>query len=111
MVNIVQSSLATMLIQVPVSAIINGQTNYNPTADVVQFAFIQPSPNIKPITSDWQTGSWITNPGPVYVAQCLVGPGAGGFPLTVGVYAIWLKIIDNPETFIPSGGVGTLTIE
>jgi hypothetical protein len=111
MVNILQSSLATMMIQVPISAILNGQTNYSPIADTVQFAFVQPSPNIKPTNADWQTGSWTTNPGPVYMAQCLVGPGAGGFSLAVGVYAIWVKVTDNPEIFIPPGGVGTLTIE
>lgn len=110
MVNIVQSSLATLMVQVPISAVLNGTTAYNPTADTVQFAFIAPLPNIKPAPSDWQAGSWVTNPGPVYMAQCLVGPG-GTIALAAGVYAIWVKVIDNPETFIPPGGVGTLTIE
>lgn len=110
MVNIVQSSLATLQVQVPISATLNGQTAYNPTADVVQFAFVAPVPNVKPATLDWHNGSWVTNPGPVYVAQCLVGP-TGVVTLAVGTYAIWVKIIDNPETFIPPGGVGTLTIQ
>lgn len=109
MVNLVQSSLATLQIQVPVSAILNGVANYNPTADTVQFAFMPPGVN--PGTTDWKTGSWTTNPGPQYMAQVLVGPGTGGVVLAVGVYVIWLKVIDNPETFIPAGGVGSLTIE
>jgi hypothetical protein len=109
LVNIVMSSLATLQVQVPISAILNGSPNYNPTADVVKMAFI--APNVKPAASDWQLGSWTTNPGPEYMAQCLVGPGSGGFVVAVGVWAIWVMVIDNPEIFIPPGGVGTLTIE
>lgn len=109
MVNLVQSSLATLEIQVPVSAILNGVAGYNPTSDAVAFAFMPPGVN--PGVSDWKTGSWTTNPGPTYMAQCLVGPGAGGVALAVGVYVIWLRVTDSPEVFIPAGGVGTLTIE
>lgn len=109
MVNLVMSSLATLQVQVPISAIIGGSTNYNPTADQVQMAFMPPGVN--PGSTDWRAGSWTTNPGPVYVAQCLVGPGVGGVVLAVGTYTIWVKVIDNPETFIPPGGVGTLIIE
>lgn len=110
-VNLVQSVLATLMVQVPVTAILNGSTNYNPTADPVSFAFIAPLPNVRPAPTDWQAGSWVTNPGPVYLAQCLVGPGTGGVILAVGTYAIWLRVTDNPEVFVPPGGVGTLTIE
>lgn len=108
-VNRVQSVLATLQYQVPIEAILNGSANYNMTGDVVQFAFM--APGVSPGTSDWKTGSWTTNPGPVYLAQCLVGPGAGGVALAVGVWTVWVKVIDNPEVFIPPGGVGTLTIE
>lgn len=107
-INLVQSVLATLQVQVPVSALLNGQINYNITGDIVQFAFMIPGQN--PGVGDWHNGSWITNPGPVYMAQCLVGP-AGTVTLAVGVYTIWIKVIDNPEIFVPAGGVGTLTIE
>jgi len=109
MVNVVQSSLATLQVQVPISAILNGVANYNPTGDVVQFAFMPP--RIKPADSDWHAGTWTTNPGPEYMAQCLVGPRTGGVVLAVGEYVIWVKVVDNPEDFVPPGGVGTLTIE
>lgn len=109
MTNIVQSSLATLQVQVPISAVLNGTVSYDPTGDVVAMAFM--APGATPGSSDWHTGSWTTAPGPVYLAQCLVGPSNGGVPLAGGVYAIWVKVTDNPEIFIPPGGVGTLTIE
>lgn len=108
-VNLVQSSLATLQVQVPISAILNGSTNYNMTADEVQLAFIVPGRN--PSGGDWNDGTWVINPGPEYTAQCLVGPDNDGVVLGVGRYTIWVKVIDDPEIFIPAGGVGTLTIE
>lgn len=107
-VNLVQSSLATLHVQVPISAILNGTTAYNPTGDPVALAFLPPG--IKPVTSDWVAGTWMTNPGPEYLAQALIGPD-GGHQLAAGVYVIWVKVTDNPETFVPPGGVGTLTIQ
>jgi hypothetical protein len=99
------SSLATVYVQVPVSAVVNAQV-YNPTADVVKMAFMQA--DTKPQTSDWKTGGWDTAPGPTYLAQCLVGPN-GGVSLAVGVYTVWVQITDNPEQ--PTQSVGTLTVE
>jgi hypothetical protein len=105
MFNLSISSLATLNVQVPVSATIGGSL-YNPTNDVVAMAFMTGS--AKPGTLDWVTGSWDTAPGPVYLAQCLVGP-SGGKSLGVGVYTVWIRITDNPEQ--PVDVVGTLTIE
>lgn len=93
------SMLDTRYLNVPVTV------SKNPTNDVVQFAFkIGPS---RPSNSDWQTGAWQTPESP-YVAQLLIGPENGGYVLAPGIYAIWLKIIDNPE--IPVLTVGSLTI-
>jgi hypothetical protein len=97
------SSLSTEYLQVPVSIIASG-TTVNPTSDVVQFAFMKAG---KPGSSDWHIGSWDTAPGG-YLAQCLVGPGAGGTVLALGTYQIWLKIVDNPE--VPVRPVGLLAI-
>ena len=77
---------------------------YNPTADVVQFAFLS---NIggTPTSSQWIAGTWSTtqNLNYPYAAQCLVGTG-GGTALTTGTYVIWLKITDNPEIPVLQAG-------
>jgi hypothetical protein len=101
------SSLATLMIQVPISARLNGSPNYNPTGDIVQLAFM--AGDNKPTTPDWQTGSWAIDPGPEYLAQCLVGP-TGTVTLAVGTWSIWVKVLDNPETpVLPD--VGTLIVD
>ncbi len=98
------SALDTRHIQVPVAAFVGG-TWINPTADVTQMAFLPIGST--PGTSDWHTGSWDTTPSGAYVAQVLVGP-TGGVALTRGTYAVWVKVVDNPE--IPVAQTGTLTI-
>ena len=99
------SSLSTVYIQVPVAATFAGVA-HDPTGDPIQMAFM--TGTTKPSLSDWKTGSWDTAPGPVYLAQVLIGPGSS-IVLGVGVYTVWLKITDSPE--IPVDNVGYLTIE
>lgn len=99
------SSLATMMVQVPITARLGGSPNYNPTGDAVALAFI--AGTAKPTTPDWQPGSWATDPGPTYLAQALVGPSA--FVLSPGTYQIWVKVTDNPEQ--PVLMAGQLVIE
>lgn len=98
------SSLSTQNVLVPVRAFRQGQP-YNPTADVVQMAFV--SGWAEPQT--WYTGSWAwtTAVNGYYQAQCLVGPG-GTVSLSQGTYAVWVKITDNPE--IPVINAGSLVI-
>jgi hypothetical protein len=101
------SVLSTEFVQVPVSATVNGSSGYNPTADLVQMAFVATG---NPAVSDWKTGSWQTvtsSGGPVFLAQCLVGP-SGAAELAAGTYNIWLKVTDNPE--VPVRQVGLLQI-
>ncbi|MEV6833488.1 hypothetical protein AB0N17_02985 [Streptomyces sp. NPDC051133] len=90
-------------IQVTVDVTVQGQV-YNPTTDVVEFAFTSVSD--RPTT--WYTGTWDgTSPIPgtiAYRAQVLVGPGSTGPALTVGKWAMWVRITDNPEQpVIPVG--------
>lgn len=99
------TQLASSLQYVPVVVTALGG---NPTTDVVAIAFT--APGADPQTTDWKTASWNTgvNPGVnQYLAQCLVGPG-GTVQLTVGTYAIWVRVTDNPE--IPALPAGTLQI-
>lgn len=96
------SSLSTEYVRVPVAATVNNAP-YNPTGDVVQFAF---TTGANPVSGDWHTGSWDSTDSP-YVAQCLVGPG-GVVSLAVGTWIIWIKITDNPE--VPVRSVGQLSI-
>lgn len=101
------SSLSTEYIQVEVTATVNGSSPYNPTGDQVQMAFIASG---NPESGDWHTGAWQTlssSAGPVYLAQCLVGP-SGGVALLAGTYGVWLKVTDNPE--IPVRQVGILQV-
>jgi hypothetical protein len=104
--NLTKSRLDTSYVQVPVQAIVNG-ANYDPTGDVVQFAFM--SNWALPADSNWTTGTWSDSTAPgIYLAQCLVGPANGALDLDVGVYTIWLTITDQPE--VPVLNAGTLTI-
>jgi hypothetical protein len=100
------SSLSTEYVVVPVNAVFDG-TLYDPTGDVVQFAFtvgygVQPSV--------WYTGEWDTNPvqGYWYNAKVLVGPSSP-VVLAQATYTVWVKITDDPE--IPVRQVGTLTVQ
>lgn len=91
------SHLATEYALVPVSAKKAG-VSYNPTSDVVTFAFM-PTPTQVPQVSDWQTGAWDSVPSNVlypYQAKCLVGP-AGTITLALGMYIVYVKIVDSPE--------------
>jgi hypothetical protein len=99
-----QSVLSTEPYRVAVKATVAGSV-INLSTDVVQFAFMLTG---NPATSDWKTGAWEILPGPVYVAYCLVGPGSGGVPYTVGSYTAWVKVVDNPD--VPVQAVGTLQI-
>lgn len=88
-----QSVLSTNYVQTPIT--ITYPSGYDPTSDPVAFAFTALSyPTIEPVT--WYTGSWLTFPGPVYWAQCLVGPASGGVPLAIGTWQGWVKVTDSP---------------
>lgn len=89
-----QSVLSTQYVQTLVT--ISAPVAYDPTSDVVQFAFTPSSyPSVSP--SVWSAGSWVTFPGPAYYVQCLVGPANSGVSLAIGSYQAWVKITDNPE--------------
>ena len=94
--------------QIPVTAFGTAGTVYNPTGDTVQFAF---TPANYPVTSpsNWATGSWVTYPGPVYYAQCLVGPSNGGTALSIGTWQVWLMISDDPEVPVLQPTLLTIT--
>jgi hypothetical protein len=105
------SDLATEYVKVRVQATVAGVNPYNPTADVVQFAYV--AREAEPTGGDWVVGAWetetITTPNGVthiYRALGLVGPGAK--VLVRGSYDVYVKIIDNPET--PVRFVGILEV-
>ncbi len=104
---VTRSVLDTEYLTYPVQAIVGGLP-YNPTADVVQFAFMPQPANTNPSTGDWHTGTWVTTGTNTYLAQILVGPAAGGTPVTTGIYNTWIKITDNPE--VPVAQIDVLTI-
>jgi Putative Ig domain len=101
--------LGTEYLLVPVQAIKAG-VPFNPTGDVVQFAFAA-TPNYVPQPSDWVTGSWDTDPASIlypYNAKCLIGPN-GVKTLTPGDYQVYIQITDNPETPVLIAGILTIT--
>jgi|SRR5215469_5090663 len=95
---------STQFIPANISAAAGG-VSFNPTTDIVQFAFISGGTR-EPQASDWVNGQWATTSVP-YIAEVLVGP-AGGVSLTQGTYVIWVKIIASPQ--VPVIPVGYLTI-
>jgi len=92
-------------VRFPVRATVNGLP-YNPTSDVVQFAFLTLE-SAQPVGGDWKSGSWETGANSTYLARCLVGP-SGTVTLTAGLYYVWIKITDSPE--IPVILAGTVEI-
>ncbi len=83
-------------VPVPVRALVNGAP-YDPTADVVEMAFI-PTSQAYPVDSDWNAATWETSgvaAGTEYLAVCLVGPGAVELP--AGVYSVFVRVTDSPE--------------
>lgn len=105
---LVFSHLSTEYVLIPLQATKAGAL-YNPTSDVVQFAFMPTAVQV-PQVSDWVNGVWetaATNLIYPYNAKCLVGPN-GSTALTMGTYVIYLKVTDNPE--IPVLTAGQLTV-
>lgn len=99
------SALATVYVQIPVTALDSGLPS-DPTADSVFLAFMLG--RAQPDDADWLTGSWETSSvNGQYFAQALIGPD-GQDTLTPGVYTVWVKIVDDPETLIAQSGSVTL---
>lgn len=98
------SHLSTEYILIPIAATKNGVA-YNPTGDVVKFAFM-PNATQVPQVSDWVNGGWDTDSGnPIYPynAKCLVGP-LGTIILGIGTYVVYVQITDSPEQPVLIGG-------
>lgn len=92
------SHLSLQYVVVPVTATTLTGASYNPTADVVQMAFMPQATQV-PQNADWQAASWATRAGNVlqpYAACCLVGPG-GTIQLAIGTYIVYVKVSDSPE--------------
>ena len=107
-VSLSQSVLSTQFVQVQVIATSDGSL-YDPTADVVQMAFIPQSyPAAQPGPSDWVAAAWETDPGPAYWASALIGPANGGTALAVGSFTIWVRVTDSPA--VPALPGPTLSI-
>jgi len=107
-----QPASSLQYIRYKVTATVNGNPGYDPTADVVQFGF-QPTASVAAdvAPTTWLTGSWETDTisgVTAYVARCLVGPGGTFVPATLTNYWVWLRVEDNPE--IPVVQVGELQI-
>ena len=89
------TAVETKLVQLPVTQYVSNGLG-NPSADPVSFAFMKTT--AVPQAGDWKTGSWVqdTITGS-WKAQCLVGPSGGAITLTIGIYYVWIKIVDPTE--------------
>lgn len=98
------AAVSTEYVQVPMAALSSG-TPVDPTADTVTMAFLAGAG--PPVSGDWKTASWDTDAStypPTYRAQCLVGPAGGTVTLTAGVWSVWVKVADSPETPVKHSG-------
>ena len=103
------SQLSLQYVGVPVKATLLTGASYDPTALLVQMAFM-PTATQVPQNTDWQTAVWATVSGNLlypYAAYCLVGPG-GTVTLGLGTYVMYLKVTGLPE--IPVVIAGQLQI-
>ena len=88
------SSLSTEYIKVEVTR----DDGTNPTADTVKMAFV--ADGVTPATGDFKVADWQTigvGAENHYYIRCLIGP-AGTIALAAGLYVVWVKISDSPET-------------
>jgi hypothetical protein len=96
-------------VQATVTAAVAGAP-YNPTSDVVKFAFL--APGTSPYGATWCAASWASTESPTgtgdYTAQCLVGPG-GAVQLAPGSYQVWVQITDSPEVPVLPAYLLTIT--
>ncbi len=103
------SHLSLQYLGVPVKTVTVAGVPYNPTAYLVQMAFM-PQATQSPAPSDWQAATWSAVPSNVlfpYAAYCLIGPG-GTITLGTGTYVVYLKITGSTE--IPVQFAGYLEI-
>lgn len=95
------SAASTEYVQVIVSAKESGAAVNVSTATVTMgFSATSAVPT-------WRTASWdtdATTDPDTYRAQCLVGPDGGVETLTAGLYNVWVKVVDSPETVIRKAG-------
>lgn len=96
------SSLSKEYVIVQVDTSPGGQTLSIGTASV-EFAF--PASG-EPLT--WFTGEWQTVSQQNY-ARVLVGPGSTVGVLPDGVYTVWIRVSQNPETVVRPAGVLVVT--
>lgn len=101
------SSQTKEAVQVGVRAAANGLP-VNPTADVVEFAFLATTDN--PTSGDWHAGSWDTSVIGTYVAQAVVGPGSS-WALAAGEYYAWVRVTDAGSGEIVVRMFGKLLVE
>ena len=101
---LVISSLSLEYIHVSIAATSAG-VDIDPTGDIVTLAFVPQGTT--PAPTDFKTGSWVQDTTTVpttHFARALVGPLGGVVQLTPGLYDVYAKVTDNPETPVKKAG-------
>jgi len=101
----VLSVISREYIKVPVNVKKNG-VYVDPTDTIASMAFIDTKTDM-PGDTDWTVSSWESGLGHKYYIRCLVGLD-GDIELAAGIYWVWIKIEDAPET--PIRQVGNVRI-
>lgn len=92
-------------VRVPISAFASGIA-VDPTGDTVQMTAEQVSDAAG--IAGWHSASWetdTTTTPDTYYAKFLIGPGSSIGALTAGLYNVFVKISDSPETPVKQAGV------
>lgn len=96
------SALSTAYQAVTVEETVSGLPT-DPTGNAVAFAFVLGRTD--PTDDDWHDGVWDTEAvNGQYFANILVGPDGGAVTLTPGNWTMWVKVTDDPQTFIGQSG-------
>lgn len=88
----------------PVTGLLNGTTNYDPTNYAVEFAFMTDRVT-EPGANDWHAGTWMSAGSQFYA---MITVGSQGVVLAKGYYYVWCRVLDSLTT--PTRLVGTAKV-
>lgn len=74
----------------------------DPTTDEASMAFV-PRGSGNPTDADWKTATWGNSANGWYALACLIGADTS-VPLVAGMYDVWIRVVDEPETPIVLAG-------
>ena len=89
---------------VDVTATMPDGSTYDPSDDIVAFAFL-PVGSVPESGTSWTAGTWVTT-GAGFTALILIG--LTGFVLAAGEYCAFVMLVDDPEAPVLAAGLVTV---